>query len=73
MPRDGAIIFGDLVGKLDVLRVECSKCGRSGRYWLADLITRYGRQEKLFTWRDEITALVKGLSMSVSERLTDSN
>ena len=23
MPRDGAIIFGDLVGKLDVLRVAC--------------------------------------------------
>jgi len=26
MPRDGAIIFGDLVGKLDVLRVHCEKC-----------------------------------------------
>jgi hypothetical protein len=26
MPRDGAIIFGDLIGKLDVLRVVCSKC-----------------------------------------------
>jgi hypothetical protein len=30
MPRDGAIIFGDLIGKLDVLRVECPKCGRWG-------------------------------------------
>jgi hypothetical protein len=29
MPRDGAIIFSDLIGKLDVLRVECQKCGRS--------------------------------------------
>ena len=27
MPRDGAIIFGDLVGKLDVLHVACDKCG----------------------------------------------
>jgi len=27
MPRDGAIIFGDLIGKLDVLRIECPKCG----------------------------------------------
>lgn len=25
MPRDGAIIFGDLIGKLDVLRVACDK------------------------------------------------
>ena len=28
MPRDGAIIFADLIGKLDVLRVACKKCGR---------------------------------------------
>jgi hypothetical protein len=43
MPRDGAIILGDLIGKLDMLPIECSKCGRSGRYRLADLITRYGQ------------------------------
>ena len=30
MPRDGAIIFSDLIGKLDVLRVVCYKCGRDG-------------------------------------------
>jgi hypothetical protein len=35
MPRDGAIIFSDLIGKSDVLRVECAKCGRSGRYRVA--------------------------------------
>jgi hypothetical protein len=29
MPRDVAIIFRDLVGKLDVLNVECEKCGRT--------------------------------------------
>jgi len=29
MPREGAIIFGDLAGKLDVLRIECLKRGRS--------------------------------------------
>jgi hypothetical protein len=31
MRRDGAIIFGDLVAKLSVLRVSCSKCPRQGR------------------------------------------
>jgi hypothetical protein len=41
MPRDGAIIFGDLIGKLDVLRIECAKCGRSGRYHVVELIERY--------------------------------
>jgi len=29
MPRDGAIIFSDLIGKLDVLRVTCEKRGRN--------------------------------------------
>jgi hypothetical protein len=56
MPRDCAIIFGDLIGKLDLLRIECAKCGRSGRYRLADLITRYGRDEKLFAFTNDITA-----------------
>jgi hypothetical protein len=27
MPRDGAIIFGDLYGRLDILRVSCGQCG----------------------------------------------
>jgi hypothetical protein len=56
IPRDGAIIFGDLIGKLDVLRIDCPKCGRSGRYRLADLISRYGRDEKLFAFTTDVTA-----------------
>jgi hypothetical protein len=56
MPRDGAIIFGDLVGKLDALNIECEKCGRRGRYRLRRLIERYGIDAKLFDWCDEITA-----------------
>ena len=54
-PRDGAI-FGDLIGKLDLLRIECAKCGRSGRYRLADLLMRYGRNEKVFAFTEEVTA-----------------
>jgi hypothetical protein len=38
MPRDGAIIFGDLIGKLEFLHVACDKCGRKGRYPLASLV-----------------------------------
>ena len=43
MPRDGAIIFSDLIGKLEVLRVTCEKCGRDGRYILTRLIHQRGR------------------------------
>ena len=53
MPREGAIIFRDLVGKLEVLNVECDKCGRRGRYHLHRLIERYGIDAKLFDWSDE--------------------
>ena len=38
MPRGGAITFGDLIGKLDVLRVACRKCERKGQYRVANLI-----------------------------------
>jgi hypothetical protein len=31
MPRT-YLIFGDIESKLDVLRVECTKCDRKGRY-----------------------------------------
>jgi hypothetical protein len=33
MPNDGTI--AGLVGKLDVLRIECLTCGRQGRYHVA--------------------------------------
>ena len=56
MPREGAIIFRDLIGKLEVLNIECDKCGRKGRYHLHRLIERYSIDAKLLDWSDEITA-----------------
>jgi hypothetical protein len=56
MPRDGAIIFSDLVGKLGVLRVTCAKCGRDGSYGLSRLIEKRGRDGKVIDWLDELTA-----------------
>ena len=56
MPRDGAIIFSDLIGKTEVLHVTCEKCGRDGRYILARLIRNRGRDGKFIDWLDELTA-----------------
>jgi hypothetical protein len=56
VPRDSAITFRDIVGKLTVLRITCDKCGRSGQYRVDRLIMRYGIDAKLFDWSDEITA-----------------
>jgi hypothetical protein len=35
MPRDGAIIFADLIGKLAVTRVVCDKRGAIISHWMA--------------------------------------
>ena len=53
MPRDGAIAFRDIVGKLEILRVECDKCGRKGQYRVDHLIEQYGIDAKLFDWEPE--------------------
>jgi hypothetical protein len=37
------LAFGDIEGKLDMLRVECTRCPRTGRYSVAKLIGTYGR------------------------------
>jgi hypothetical protein len=56
MPSDGAITFGDLIGKLDVLLVACDKCGRKGRYALARLIEQRGPEARMTDFLAEITA-----------------
>lgn len=52
MSRDGAIIFADLIGKLDVLYVHCPKCSRAGRYWVQHLIEERGGNGRLVDWLD---------------------
>jgi hypothetical protein len=47
MPREGAIVFGDIEAKLTMLRVKCTKCPRQGQYVLSRLIKAHGRNTKL--------------------------
>ncbi len=56
MPRDGAIIFSDLVGKLDALEVACDKCDRKGRYPVARLIEQRGTDGKVVDLLTELKA-----------------
>jgi hypothetical protein len=44
------LIFGDIEGKLDVLRVECTKCDRKGCYHVHKLIEKYGRMGNISAW-----------------------
>jgi hypothetical protein len=55
MPRDGAIIFSDLIGKLDAVRVTCERCGRKGRYRLQTLIAERGGDVSVPDWLHELT------------------
>jgi hypothetical protein len=55
MPREGAITLRDIVGKLTMLRVDCTKCDRKGQYRVDKLIARYGLAAKLFDFSDDIT------------------
>jgi hypothetical protein len=56
MPRNGAIIFSDLIGKLDAVRVTCERCGRNGRYRLQTLIAKHGGDASIPDWLGELTA-----------------
>ena len=53
LPR-GYLTFGDIEGKLDVLRVECTKCDRKGRYSVAKLIEKHGRKGNMMKWKEQL-------------------
>ena len=50
------LVLGDIEGKLDVLRVECTRCDRKGRYSVAKLIEKHGRKGNLMVWREMLNA-----------------
>jgi hypothetical protein len=56
MPRGGAITFGDLVGKIDMLQVACDTGGHKGHYAVARLIEQRGCDAKVVDFLAEITA-----------------
>jgi hypothetical protein len=56
MIRDGSLTPANLVGKLDLLPVACTKCDRAGRYPVAKLVERLEPDAKLTNWLTEITA-----------------
>ena len=41
-------------GKFDVLRVECTKCARKGRYSVRRLTEKYGRKANMMKWKEQL-------------------
>ena len=50
------LVFGDIEGTLDVLRVDCTRCDRKGRYHVHKLIEKYGRKGNMMKWREMLNA-----------------
>jgi hypothetical protein len=48
------LVFGDIEGKLDTLRVECTKCPRKGRYHVHKLIEKYCRHGHMMKWKGQL-------------------
>jgi hypothetical protein len=48
------LVFGDIEGKLLVLRVECARCSRKGRYSVRRLIAQYGRRASMMKWKEQL-------------------
>ena len=47
-------VFGDIAGKLAVLRVEWTRCSRKGQYKVAKLVAQYGRDANMSEWMSEL-------------------
>jgi hypothetical protein len=50
MPRDDSMTPRDLIGKFDVLHVECRRCDRHGRYPVDQLAVKIDMDGKLTDW-----------------------
>jgi hypothetical protein len=48
------LVVADIEGKLDVLRVECGRSQRKGRYSVRKLIEKYGRNANMMKWRNRL-------------------
>ena len=56
MPSDASITFGDLIDKLESLRVTCIKCGRESRYMVRRLAAIRGLNARVTDFLAEVTA-----------------
>jgi hypothetical protein len=48
------LTFGDIAGKLHMLRIECTRCERKGRYVVAKLLALYGPRGNMSKWVSDL-------------------
>jgi hypothetical protein len=65
MPRDGAILLGDWIGKADSIEFACNRCSRTGRLTVVGLLDRFGADAPM-------TEVLAALSADCPRRLNPS-
>jgi hypothetical protein len=55
MPRT-YLTFGDIAGKLHMLRIECTRCARKGQYSVTKLLAEHGHRGNMTEWVSELRA-----------------
>jgi hypothetical protein len=53
--RDGMTTFSDIAGRLEMLRVECEKCGRKGQYRVMRPMKELGPEATVGSFVEMIT------------------
>ena len=48
------LTFGDIAGKLHMLRIECTRCARRGQYSVAKLIAQHGHRGNMSKWVSDL-------------------
>ena len=56
MTRRGYISLGEIAQRLNVLVIQCDRCGRRGQYPLRKLIAKYGADASIEPLQNDITA-----------------
>ena len=53
------LTFGDIACKLEMLRIECTRCARKGRYGVAKLIAQHGHRGNMSKWVSDLRAIAR--------------
>ena len=48
------LTFGDIAGKLHMLRIECTRCARKGSYSVAKLLAQHCHRGNMSKWVSDL-------------------
>jgi transposase-like protein len=65
------LTFGDIAGKLHMLRIECTRCARRRQYSVAKLIAQHGHRGNMSRWVSDLRAIARsGMRLNCTNAAT---